>query len=854
MKKIISLISALSMIMSLGFTGVCADENIFADEYVIPNKSNVEKQLSGYDFTKNTVVEAEYDFSNADWETNDLSNVINIPFILKSNGTEIGRIAINGAGNKSLYGTKIEYFDENGKKDYLNSCGSAADKGKMQMLIDFTDKQITVKYYGENFKTEAMLAKFPFSRDTAGTALDVTGGLTSVQIGASQCPQTNIKLKVFSPDNFDDYKSSKVKYDFEGGIFANGVDTDLFDFTRSTNKGANMKIVSDESGNHYMSVPANETFTVMAAQIGDGFTGKTYVRYKQYMTGIPTSYSGNYMTAYHWKTGDQRAISKAGFNGTSIRNAAIDGGVDKPQISLDTGEVLTGKWIEVLQVIDLNEHTAALYIDGIGQSKVDILETSDILTKVDFKFENNVYIDDLEIGDVTSELDSVINNKIFERKINIAAKNSADTSINSLYNFNGNTVVDLDYEFTGTPSNLPFILMSNGTEFARISVFDSNEKTDENALYGVKVANTVDASAVAAKGRIRLAVDYSDSTVTAMYYGEAFKNRTLLGVIPFEKGNTLTSVKIGASGAPDTTVKIKVYEPDNFADYKITSAKYDFETDAYTDKLDKNIIDFNKGGSKPENVKIISDNMGNHYVYIPAGTNNFSITPTSINCGFGGRFVVKHRQYINGSADMENYSSGIEVKQYKTGETLTAASVKFNGNNIRFRGADVSGQKISKLPQLAYGRWAEFMQVFDIDRHTATLYVDNVNYGTVALSDSISMINQVSFFFAENDVFIDDFEVARYSGETAITSIVTEDENGYYAVMNAGYLDESLNDGKTSFMAFAAYDSDGKLVKVVSDTLTYPVNNKKFTIPNSDDIAAVKAFIWDGETLSPLNN
>lgn len=854
MKKIISLISALSMIMSLGFTGVHAEENIFTDEYTIPNKSNVEKQLSGYDFTKNTVIEADYDFSGADWETNGLTGGINIPFVLKSDGTEIGRIAINDSGNKSLYRTKIEYFDEKGTKKYDNYCAGVANKGKMQMLVDFTDKQITVKYYSESFKTEAMLAKFPFSCDSTGTAIDVTKGLTSVQIGASQCPQTNIKLKVFSPENFNDYKAAKVKYNFEGGIFANGADTTLLDFTRSTNKGANMTVVSDDSGNHCMRVPANETLTVMAARIGDGFTGRTYVKYKQYMTGNPTNYASNYMMAYHWRDGDQKAISKVGFSGTFIRNTAIDGGVDKPQISLDRGESLTGKWIDVLQVIDFNEHTATLYIDGIGQSKVNILNTPNILTKVDFKFENDVYIDDLEIGDVTSELDSVINNKVFEQIVNVAEKNSAETPINSLYNFTDNTVVDLDYEFTGKPSNLPFILTNNGTEFARISVFDSNEKADRNALYAVKVANTVDASAVAAKGRIRLAIDYTDATVTAMYYGESFKNKTLLGVIPFTKGNVLTSVKIGASGAPATTVKIRVYEPDNFADYKITSVKYDFETDSYTDKLDENIVDFNKGGGKPANIKITSDNTGNHYVYIPAGTNNFSITPTSIDCGFDGKFIVKHRQYINGSADMENFANGIDVKQYKTGETLTAASIKFNGNDVRFRGAEVSDQKVNVLPQSIHGRWVNFMQVFDIDKHTATLYIDNVNYGTVALADGISMINQVSFFFGENDAFVDDFEVARYSDETAIASIITKDDNGYHAVMNAGYLDESLNSGKTAFMAFAAYDSEGKLVKVVSDKIAYPANNKKFTISNSVEITSVKTFIWDGENLSPLNN
>ncbi|GEM_PF-4222857 len=414
MKKKIILLWVLTLLATM-FTSAYAVEEMFYEEYSVPAKGNVEKTFDGYDFTQNTVVEIDYDFTETDWAAwNDTA--CNIPFILKSNQQEIGRYSIMDK-NKQLLGGRVEFFDASGKKDYQLHTSAVAKKGKIQYLVDFTNKEITVKYFGAEFKEEALLYRFPFSRDSQGKELDASMGLTSVQIGASGCPGGNIKLKVFSVADFGAYQISRSKYNFETEAYQTGIDTEILDF-RTANSNVSIKNDPVNVNNKALFLPKTTPLQLTVLPINQGYTGKLYVKYRFYIAGDNDVAAANGFQCYEYKTGQTTEVT----NLLATNNYALSlRGNDKTQEPVDiTGkDIMLNRWNDVVIVYDMDAHTASLYADHIkAAGDIQISDTISFLNRFKIQFnENDVYIDDFEIGNLAEgQIMSAVNIRKAENK------------------------------------------------------------------------------------------------------------------------------------------------------------------------------------------------------------------------------------------------------------------------------------------------------------------------------------------------------------------------------------------------------------------------------------------------------
>ena len=853
MKKIIAMISVLTMVLTFIAVPVIAEET--TDNSIVTVDYSINKMGKDYVlepiFKTNTIIEFDYDLSNV---TDASTNPINIPIAVKSNGVELCRASIQESSlvfdvenPPKLIGTSMN-GDVSGK-----ACGFVGIKGTITLAVDLENKEITAKYTNGDFlKQETLLGTYAFSGEYDGTS-----GITALNLGASGSPVFSGQARIFSPATdaeFEAYKICASKYNFETGKtnyalrYDNGTD-----FCRSNAKGRESSVVYDApSDNCYLKIPAGGTFAIMNGKPNFGYSGKTYVKYKQYIAGDAALIGNSTMTAKHWKANDQRTIAKVQFTGNQVK------GVGNSTITYELPESSLKSWVEVMQVYDLEADTATLCIDGVNCGTINNFTDTDILSYVEFTFaENDTYIDDVEIGNFTGTVPEYI--KKHYETLNIS-KGMATQNKKFNDTFTGNTVVEFDYDFSSgdfaSGINIPFILLNNESEFARIAVNDVVKEGSDN-FYNTRFevqGNVIQAAAVAQKGKIVLLVDFKNHSVSAKYYGNNFKQEALLGTVSIDETITsLTGFKIGASQTPEMTVAVTAYEVDNFAEFTATKIKYDFETDKYTEGLDTATFDFGKDINKNSGARIGETNT-NHYLIIPKAK-VFEIKLNDINRGYSGVLYLKHKLYVNGDVPMTS-GSYFEPQQYITGSTKEIDSVQFIGNTVRTYVSNDAMVQTQTIPTNLYNNWFEVMNVIDFDNHKVTTYIDGVRYGTLNIDSEMNLFNVIKYEFYENEVYIDDLEIGTFMDDMPVKAVTAKNSltNKFEAAFSAGSIYDANNLGKSALIVLCTY-AGNKLENVAFETVSYPIENKILGILDDGVSNDVKAFIWDGTSgLKPLMN
>ena len=178
MKKLISLICTVAMVIGMINVQVNAEgEALFTSGEQTFSKA---KDINfGQAYKQNITVEAEYTVSDDTHWTGDA----NIPFILKSGSTQLGRISIYSK-DEALLNPRIE------SPANINTTAIPRN-GKFIIEVDYENSQLYFKFKGETYKKEAYLAKQNFIADG-------TQGITGLTIGSSTNPGVSINIKVYA--------------------------------------------------------------------------------------------------------------------------------------------------------------------------------------------------------------------------------------------------------------------------------------------------------------------------------------------------------------------------------------------------------------------------------------------------------------------------------------------------------------------------------------------------------------------------------------------------------------------------------------------------------------------------------
>lgn len=903
MKKLISLISALAIAASLvcpAYAAETEESGIYSQESTTTIATAKDFDLSSYSFIGDTMVEVEYDFSNSPMykttpateeggteTTTDLD--LNIPFVFKSKGAEVVRFSIIGDGtaakNVSLHRTKFGYCKENGSdigNTLENRSGFVARKGKLTFLFSQTDKRLYAQYTGDGIKTAGYMGWAPFTyvgtkdeetETTTYSQIDTTAGLTQLTVGASNAPAVDLKIKAYSvsAEEAAAIKKPYAKYTYESdytGAVSNLYAASSIEQPMDFKVNTSVSIEKDaESDNHYAKVSSAGEYKVMLAPQYRGiedYTDYTFIKYKQYIPEGTTTFSGN------------NAVTSGKYGALPVSLAITATNKLKfKNTEYTLPESMVGKWTEIMFVYCPSAGTVSMYADGkryatesYGSNTVDEINT------ISFKFDNDTYIDDLEMGEYIPTLAD----KTFEttltwtagggKDVNIPAASQADQMIiEAEYNFVDKTVSNL---------NIPVALRNGSSELGRYSIqqktttgtisdeyFEStfnqsNNMDGRGGLVGRKGTVKILADTVAGKFWVKYVDGNTNGLKTEQYMG--------CGALDLEKGTAINLLNVGAGGTPvGTTIALKVYPADEAAvtEFKKFKTAYKYDSN-FT--INNGYLDFKASTDTTITVK---DGMVN----VPAGK-DFSLMLTPQFQGYEGKFTVSYK-LKNANADgtvvgnvfTTNYGETNGATRAQVTQTNTVAFAGLLDGSSVFGSNNTSGGVLSsQMPYtLSDNEWHEYKQTIDLVNHTADYYVDGWYCGTRTLNEATKYVNQLKFTFSGYDVQIDDITVENYTDDSVKNTAklyvadekvtINEVEYTNYRVW-ASYVDVNAADD-AAMSVFAASYLDGKLVNISVPTATMgELTNRstKNAVVSGTDVDEVRGFLWRNSDLKPLTD
>lgn len=857
MKKAISLLTAFIMTLAFAAAPVYAEDEVITKSFETAAKTAYDVNFTN--LNGDTVVEIDYDFENAD--LSELAS-FNIPFVFKNeSGVETSRFSILGdaladVANAKYLRTTFTYNDSTGKNyatnDLHSRSGLVEKKGKLTFLFSVTDKKLYVQYTGSSFKTDAFMGYCPFTYiGTTDAETKVTTyaqataeGLGKITIGASGCPAVNISLKAYTVTETAKYKTPHTKYTYDNtgvtgavtGIYRNYGIEEPMDF-KKTDK-ADVTIENDAEGNGYIKVPAGKTYSLMFVPQGQGmeqYADYTYVKYKQYIASENPTFTGTNTTSIDKYAGAGSALAITGKTSLKFVGESI------------TVPDMTGKWTEIMRVFNPMAKTVALYVDGKKYTTKSY--TNDELDYMVFKFDTDMYIDDLEMGEyIPTAADNT-----FEENYTVAQGKTVDKDLSG-YNFGDQFIVDIDYDFTdstvSSSLNIPFILKDSTNEIARYAIQDNTATALSNYFqtnYNERVYNGETnkqletlGGLVGRKGNIKILVDITGQNFSVKYTGTGYKTEQYMGTQSFRNSTQkITMLKIGAGGNPGIDLHVKAYPADTAAVNEFKKYKTEYKYDD-TAVVNKDYLDFKNSGSIT---------FENGAVKVPAGqTYQLMLTPQ--RQGYTGKFTVNYKVKNIGMTEFTGANT-IYVTNY--GEK-GAVRTKIDDRKIALCSLNSTDAANSDTvyfdtPYAVSGDWREFKYVMDLNAHTAALYVDGWYCNTVNVDNDVAHINTLNFKFPETDVYIDDVTVENYTDNTVRNTVKLNIEtlkNGDYSIAGS-YVD--VNASKGASVIAVTYNESGKIVNIKK----VPVeNNGAKTTISGTDVNKVKAFIWEDGTIRPL--
>lgn len=851
MKKMISLLSALALIASLAVSPAYADNAVFEETLSMTQGNAVTENIASYGFTGDTVVEIEYDFTNSAVPED---KFINVPFVFKNaEGTEVARLAITGDGdisNTDYLRTRFEYVDENGKAynsgDLCSRTGFVEKKGKLTFLFSNTDRKLYAQYKGETLKTDGYMGYAPFTytgNKTDGyTPVDTATGLGQITIGASASPAGSLKVKAYSAEDAAQYKIPYAKYTYETSrvglvhnLFAPSGTEIPMDF-KNTAQGVEIKEDSS-TGNHYLYVPAGKQYELMFAPQNraiESYSDYTFIKWKQRVASEAPTFSGTKSITSGPYPGSITSLTMTAENKLKFKNTVV------------TVPSLTDDWVEIMQVYNPKKGNVSLYVNN-DKYATESYNVQGLNTMI-FNFDNDMYIDDLEMGAYTPTLADQTFNESYE----ITSGQSVDKNISD-YVTSNQMIVEVMYNMDNADEskltgnlNIPIILRSNTAELGRFSIQDNTAAASSQYFqtnFGqVNLQNL--GGLVGKSGTIKILADFYAQKYYVKYIGTGLKTEQYMGWGALN-GSDLTTVRIGAGGNPGISVTTKAYPADANAVKEFKSFKTIYKYDDVTySALKDSYLDF-----KATNAGV---SISNGAVSVPKGK-LFSIMLTPQNKGYEGKFVIKYKIKNAGNGEFSNNS--VYVTNY--GDSFGATRTQTYETRIGFAGLQNTSSifpdsvEYGNMPYKLFGDWIEFKQVIDLENHTADLYADGWFCVSKTLNASTQYVNNLQFKFDDCDVLIDDISVETYTDETVKNTVklyVGKLENGDWRV-SASYVDVNAADSETVSVIAASYNGNE-----LENAALLPILNKStagVTISEAN-VKTIKGFMWKDGNLQPL--
>ena len=378
MKRIYSLlICSIYIFVVLVINTAIADSTMLVNsgELYIEKGKAYDINFNNY-FNKDIVIEFDYDVTAVNWDGD-----CNIPFILLSGSTDVGRISIYSK-DLSLLATRVE-------DGTIINTGAVSRKGTMYAEIDYDMQEIVFKNKGGNFKTETTLLKTSFKND--GSA-----GISGVRIGAGGNPGVKVCVKVYNRTSSTMQTIYKFNEAYTGEL------PTLFDFNGSSE---NIFLTNDPVNpeDTVVCVPKNSNFNLVIMPKDFGYEGYISVRQRVYAESDQGSISEIILgQLQEYKTGKTTPIINSSIKDKTL----VVNGKDKRYLRNDDG--FLNRWIDIQYIIDAKNNAVQVICDGVlvagtdngtiaNDTRIDV-DDIDFVNKLYSKNPfGNLYIDDVEV-------------------------------------------------------------------------------------------------------------------------------------------------------------------------------------------------------------------------------------------------------------------------------------------------------------------------------------------------------------------------------------------------------------------------------------------------------------------------
>ncbi len=363
---------------------VSAEAELFStpNPVTIAPTNNQEIKFNNTAYKQNITIEAAYTVSDETAWTGDC----NIPFIVMSGTTQLGRVSIYSKDAKIL-ATRVE---GNG----IINTGSVDRSGSFLIEVDYTNSELLYKYKGSKYKPEVTLIKQPFSTTT-------DAGITGLKIGAGGNPGVTVAITVHDGIT-DDYKTV---YDFEAEY--QGSLKTYFDYQRS-DEAVVISQAPDNASNKAVKIPSGSKMDLFLMPIDYGFSGLVSLKTKVYVSGESTSNFSIVPTEYI--TGKTYSLATMNI----LESDLLCMTCNKEKRYIQSGYSYLNRWFEVEYIVDTNTDTIKAYVDNkpVNLTAKNGEETTATLPIADEKgtgivnrlvvtsTEGDIYLDDITIAEI----------------------------------------------------------------------------------------------------------------------------------------------------------------------------------------------------------------------------------------------------------------------------------------------------------------------------------------------------------------------------------------------------------------------------------------------------------------------
>lgn len=807
-------------------------------------------------YKRNITVEIEYDLTEISWD-----GVCNLPFIIVSGTTEMGRMSIF-SNDSVLLETKTAASSFN--------TGTVERKGAAIIEVDYDNRMLVYKWKGSGVKTKTVLGYGKF-------AAEPYSGISSVKIGASGNPGVTVNIRVY--DTVTDERRTDYSFDSAYGVRLN----DFAEFSRGTDGVTTAPDPTDKT-NGILKVPAGETLDMVFMPIDLGFSGNIKVKYRVF-----AAYDGDCAPALgelrEYITGSTKSVVRTRLSNPYKLTVTGD---NSSKYTADSKKYLN-RWIETEYLFDTEKNTVQAYADG---RKIVFEDNDENISIADIGLINrlyvcntdcDIYIDDISISEIkipqlhsdtlkineekgiisgiadnamcesltgrlTAENGSIKiisadgtektgalcagdrlvlygNDSMYTKQYVIAGysedipqSGKRTTPIYHIENqtvpkgqnktfaiggtYNENIAVEADYNLGNTTwsgdCNIPIIMLDeNGGEVGRISIFSSDAEILSTRMENGNYIITT--GGIGRYGTIRLETDFAEKRLIFKYSGAGYKQMAALGYIAFKNADIsgISGVKIGATANPGITVDMRVYKENPAA----LKTEYNFNS-SYSGDLSQ-YYDFNLSDS---GVILASDpkNEENRCVYVPQNKKiRMDVMPRDY--GFSGDIRIKYGIYLTG--DVKNAEIAA-WQEYITGSTKDIIKLKaLNGTELEFSSCD---NKYTVQTEPFEDRWIEIEYFLKLEENKAF-----VKAGGKAVTDDwfdipqTTLINQLQTKNTVCDMYLDDLEISD-GGVINIFSDAYAVDNESRTISGADITDETGQFAEN-------INSNGNVIAVVNE-------------------------------------